>query len=275
MKQFFALVFLFSVFFYGLQAQTTPEDTTYRIADNNNIGWYVYQGTFKLNDKWDVYTEYQWRRDNWIHNWMQSQIRAGVQYNLNKQASFLLGYSFINTYVYGDYPLASKGYPFPEHRTYQQMVLKNPIGRFDFTHRLRLEQRWIGQMNALPDRSVHNWRYTNRVRYMMRVNFPLKGNTLDDKEFYLASYDEIFVSFGDKVKSNIFDQNRFAAMLGFKLNSTFRIEGGFFQQMLQQGGYVMQYGKPKVVIQHNNGLIVTAAFTFDTRKWMGKKEEKK
>lgn len=276
MKQISVFFLLIFICIGGLIAQTTKEDSIYRIEYNNTIGWYVYQGAFKLNDKWELYTEYQFRRDKWGAKPMQNQIRAGIQYNLNKQVSFLLGYSFIDTYVYGegDYPVASKGYPFPEHRNYQQMVIKSPVGRFDFTHRLRLEQRWVGQMKPIADKGVDTWRYTNRVRYMMRVNFPLKGNTLDDKEPYLASYDEIFVSFGDKVKSNIFDQNRFAFMLGYKFNHTFKIEGGFFQQIQQQGGYVMQYGKPKVVLQHNNGLILTAAFTFDTQKWYSKKDAK-
>jgi len=246
-----------------------------RITDYNAIGWYVYQGTFKLSPKWDLYTEYQWRRDHLGLSWQQSQFRGAVQYNFHKQVSGAVGYSFINTYVYGDYPIASKGYPFPEHRVYQQLILKNPIGRFDISHRLRMEQRWVGQMNAITDtttRGVAEWRYTNRARYMMRVNVPLKGNTLDDKEIYAAAYDEIFFSFGQKVKMNIWDQNRFAALIGYKLNSNFRVEGGFFSQILQQGGLVKQDGVDKAVIQYNDGIIATAILNFDTTKWGAKKE---
>lgn len=246
-----------------------------RITDNNHIGWYVTQATVKMSQKWDLYTEYQWRRDRWISSWQQSQVRAGVQYNLHKQVSVLAGYSFINTYVYGDYPIASKGYPFPEHRVYEQLVLKNPIGRFDISHRIRLEQRWVGQMTALPERSVAEWRYTNRVRYMFRLNIPLKGNTLDNNEFYVGTYDEIFISFGEKVKNNIWDQNRFALLLGYKFNPMVRIEGGFFDQRLAQGTPVKVNNVDEMIIQNNTGLIASAIFNIDAHALIHKKTEAK
>ena len=40
-----------------------------RISDHNNIGWYVYNGTIKLDKKWGIHTEYQWRRDHVIKDW--------------------------------------------------------------------------------------------------------------------------------------------------------------------------------------------------------------
>lgn len=51
------LVFLFCVFAISANTQNN------RINKSENIGWYNYFGTFKLSQKFDLHTEYQWRRE--------------------------------------------------------------------------------------------------------------------------------------------------------------------------------------------------------------------
>lgn len=241
----------------------------YRVSDPNHIGWFAYVGTFKLTDKWDLHTEYQWRRDNFVTNWQQSQIRAGLTYNLNKQVAFHGGYSFINTYPYGDYPIASKGYPYPEHRVYEQVVLKNPIGKLDIQHRFRLEQRWVGKMKTaatVADRGVEEWIYTNRFRYMCRLNYPLKGNAIENKTPYIGAFQEIFVSFGKNVKSNLFDQSRSSVLFGYKFNPLLKLELGPFAQIQQQGGWITKNSKQEAVIQYNTGFLFNVLINVDLRK---------
>ena len=40
-----------------------------KILTHENIGWYNYFGTFNLNNKFSLHTEYQWRRNDFISNW--------------------------------------------------------------------------------------------------------------------------------------------------------------------------------------------------------------
>ena len=61
----------------SLHAQNT------RLYNYNTIGWYNYFGTFKLNQKFSVHTEYQFRRTEIIKNWQQSLLRMGLNYQLN------------------------------------------------------------------------------------------------------------------------------------------------------------------------------------------------
>jgi hypothetical protein len=68
---------------------------------------------------------------------------------------------------------------------------------------------------------------------MLRMQYPLKGKTRDDKKPYLAAYDEIIIGFGKNVNETVFDQNRIGLMLGYRFNPAVRIEGGYFNQIVQ------------------------------------------
>jgi Protein of unknown function (DUF2490) len=249
----------------------------YRYYTDNNIGWITYNGMHKIAKKWDIATEYQFRRSEWGAKWMQSLLRFGVQYRMNDKVSVLAGYSFIETFPYGDLtkplnPSFKTNQSFPEHRSFAQVVIKDAVGRLAITNRFRLEQRWIGTMDST--KTVKDWTYTNRMRYLLRVDCPLQGKTLDDKEFYVAAYDEVMLNFGDKVKSNIFDQNRFSVLVGFKINKQCKIEAGYIQQLLQQGGTISNATTPdQAVMQINNGYIVNLYYNFDFTTLLKKKEQ--
>jgi hypothetical protein len=78
----------------------------------------------------------------------------------------------------------------------------------------------------------------------------------------LAIYDEILIGFGANVNENIFDQNRFGVLLGYKYNNSFRLEAGFLNQRVQLGREVNNQN----VFQNNSGIIVNTIFNFDLSK---------
>src|SRR5690606_18991343 len=125
------------------------------------------------------------------------------------------GYAHAHTSPYGDNPAADD---FPEHRIYQQLQLKDQQGIFGLQHRFRLEQRWVTYAGA------QQATYLNRLRYQFKVNLPLQGPTIEDKEFYLGLYDEVFINFGPNVGANIFDQNRASAVIGYRLHGNANVE---------------------------------------------------
>ncbi len=71
-------------------------------------------------------------------------FRTGVNYSLRKDVNLIAGYAFAQTYSYGDYPAA---FAFPEHRIFEQVLIKNPIGKVDLSHRFMLEQRFVGRLH--------------------------------------------------------------------------------------------------------------------------------
>jgi len=246
--------FLFIAFFVSnsLNAQNT------RLNDGNNIGWYVYNGTFKLNKKWGIHTEYQWRRDNVMNDWQQSLLRTGINYQVNQKISLRLGYAWIETYNYGDIPINGFGKQFTEHRAFQMATIKDKTGMVELSHRFMLEQRWIGRYTNASLTKEDDYFFVNRFRYMVRMQVPLKGKTIADKTLYAAIYDEIFLGFGKNVNENVFDQNRLGLLLGYCFSSKVRIEGGLLSQIVQLPREVTG----RNVFQYNNGFILATLLSF-------------
>jgi hypothetical protein len=257
MKKFFctATLVILSIITSFVSAQT-------RLNTHEKIGWYNFFGTFKLAEKWSLHTEYQWRRADYIDNWQQSLIRTGINYHLNPRVTFRVGYGLIETFAYGDIPINALERNFTEHRIYEMVNLGHKEGIFDFSHRFMLEQRFVGRYSNANVTKEDEFPLTNRLRYMIRMQLPIKGKEISDKTPYFAMYDEIFIGFGKNVKANVFDQNRVSLLLGYKFNKTLKIEGGYLSQIVQFGRQINNQD----VYQYNNGFIVNLYCNFDLRK---------
>lgn len=255
MKQ---LIHLFAVVFLLFFAVAASAQNT-RLRDNNSIGWYTGTGTFSFNKKWSAHLEYQWRRDNFITNWQQSLFRTGINYHAGSNTTIRMGYAWAETYAYGDYPINAFGKTFTEHRMYEVATLTQRTGSLDLSHRIMLEQRWLPRYLSAASSKPDNWLFMNRARYMLRLQQSLKGKTLEDKEPYVAAYDEILVGFGKNVNENIFDQNRFGLLLGYRFSSKFRLEAGYISQIVQLSREIGE----RNVFQHNNGFILNSVFNIN------------
>lgn len=253
-KLFFSTAFLISI--------SSTFSAQNRISDHNNIGWYAYNGTFKLDSKFSIHTEYQWRRNDYITTWQQSLLRLGFNYQANPNLQLRVGYAWAETFPYGEIPINGMGKDFTEHRIYEMATVTDKIGKIDLSHRFMLEQRWVGRYSAANLTSEDQYPFLNRARYMIRLQMPLKGNSIGDRTPYVAVYDELMIGFGKNVGENIFDQNRIGVLLGYKFNNLIRIEGGYLNQIVQLGREV----EGKNVFQYNNGFIVSANFNFDFSK---------
>jgi len=185
-----------------------------------------------------------------------------VNYQLKPSVLFRVGYAWAETFPYGDVPINVYGKTFSEHRMFQLLQFSQPEGRFDFTHRLMLEQRWIGRFSSAALQQEDDYVYANRVRYMFRTVYRLRKDARTYPLPYVAAYDEILIGFGKNVAVNIFDQNRLGCLLGIKLNSNWTIEGGYFNQILQFSRLV----GGQSVMQYNGGMILNAWHAVDWRR---------
>ena len=140
--------------------------------------------------------------------------------------------------------------------------LSQKVAKVDFSHRFMLEQRFVGKYSDAQAIKESEFPLLHRMRYMVRMQVPLKGDEIQDKTPYLAVYDEVFVGFGQYVNANVFDQNRIGVLLGYRFNKTVRLEGGYLNQTLQYGRLI----NGKNGFQHNNGLILNSNFTLDLSK---------
>ena len=215
-----ALVLYLSTAVFAQQASS-------RVSDVNTHAWFMYFGDHKVSAKWGVHLEGQLRRSDEGTAMQQLLLRPAVNYHLHPNVMLTAGYGYIRTYPYGDNPAATT---FPEHRFYQQALIRQPLGKVTLQHRYRLEQRFIGVTSpSTPGSSeVSSWRAQDRFRYMVRADLPIKGR------WSMAAYDEFFVNFGRNLGPNQFDQNRAYVAVGYTTGKLGRLEVGYMNQYLAQ-----------------------------------------
>ena len=240
-------IFFIPVLFFSFLSHAQND----RLSDYNNTNWVQLFNAIKLDKKWSLHVEYQWRRESGLKNWQQSLFRFGVNRKLNDQVTVHLGYGWIETFPYGDFPIAAAG-TFPEHRIYEQISFKQPIKKWTLTHRFRMEQRWLGRVQPGTDREIEAWTFLHRFRYQFKAQLAIST------KWYAVAADEIFIGAGKNVGINIFDQNRIFLSAGYKLNQTVSIEAGYFNQTLQQGRRINN----KSIVQRNNGINAALYLSF-------------
>ena len=183
--------------------------------DSDLGNWLIYFGNKKLNDKWNLHHEVQYRNYNAIGDLEQLLLRTGIGYNLGENNNnVLLGYGYILSENYLDDSDVKEDTH--EHRIFQQFITRQNFGRVSLQHRYRFEQRFVES----------NFRL--RFRYFLSFNIFLNNPTMADNTWYASVYNEIFLN----NKDNVFDRNRLYGGIGYRLNQTFRFELGYMNQFL-------------------------------------------
>lgn len=200
-------------------AQTVRET-----SDQSHL-WLIMNGNTKINDRFSVFHDVQFRRDDFGMRWQQLLLRAGLTYKINVALAATAGYGFVDTYPYGDFPVANT---FSEHRIWEQLQFNQSVGKLSIVNRYRLEQRMIGNAST---GEFQPFRFENRMRYMGRFVFPVAVK--EARKLSVVMFDEIFINFGKNVGRNTFDQNRLFAGLNYSLSPKVAIEVGYLNQMVQ------------------------------------------
>jgi len=184
------------------------------VGQSNNVGtWFVYFGNQKINDKWNIQSDFQYRDYRFLGQRNQLLARAGLGYNLKPQNhNLLLGYAHIATDSYDEFDINTSTKI--ENRIYQQYLYKNKVGSSSLTHRFRLEERFFPSEFGL------------RARYFISVQKPLWSKNIAKGNTYLSAYNELFVD----IKDPKFDRNRLYAGFGIGINESIRVETGYMIQ---------------------------------------------
>jgi hypothetical protein len=182
--------------------------------DSSFGNWLVYIGSKKLNDKWNIHNEVQYRNYNAIGDLEQLLLRTGLGYTFNEgKNNILLGYGYIlsENYINNSTDKVSVN----EHRIFQQLTSKQKIGTLSLLHRYRFEQRFVES------------NYKMRFRYFLAINVPLTKK--EEKNIYFSAYNEIFLN----TESPVFDRNRVYGGLGYHINKNIRLEAGYMNQFFE------------------------------------------
>jgi hypothetical protein len=248
----FLTCFLFLFPFFGF---TQKNISVHRLA------WTLYTGTHKITKKVNVMTEYQWRRADGFQHWQQSLLRLGTEYIFNPKLSVMGGYAWIKTFPYGTQPILHE---FNEHRIFEQLNLKDNVGRFEVQHRYRVEQRFLDQYvkNAAGDVVLGDPVFRNRIRYRAMVMVPLSRKEMANNTLFLNVNDELFVGFGKGIAKNPIDQNRFIAALGWRFNSQTNVQVGYLNQFVIKSN--------AIDMERNHGLWISMVYNLDFTKMFDK-----
>tara|TARA_R110001583_G_scaffold174854_3_gene329360 strand:- start:7993 stop:8664 length:672 start_codon:yes stop_codon:yes gene_type:complete len=187
-------------------------------AQESNFGnWLIYIGSKKLNSKWNLHNEVQYRNYNAIGDLEQLLLRTGLGYNLTENNNnILLGYGYILSENYLEN--SNETVAVNEHRIFQQFITKQSIGNVKLSHRYRFEQRFI------------ETNFKMRFRYFLAINIPFSAKKTNN--YYFSGYNEVFLN----TESSIFDRNRLYGGLGYKLNDNIKFEMGYMNQFFENSG---------------------------------------
>jgi len=232
-----------------------------RLTDHNTLGWFVYSGDHRVTEKWAVHTEYQSRRVNWLRSPQNQLARLGLVRTLSARVQASAGYTYFQTHRYGRYPTV-QSQAAPEQRLYEDLTLQDePLGRLSLTHRLRLEQRWLGARGPDGRGRVRDWEFQNRIRYQLAGEWALQGLTVDDGEWYLNAFDELFIGFGRNVGNNVFNQNRLSGGLGYRFKEHAKVELNYLSQISQHATPDLVTNRP--VFELNQGFRLNVLYNLD------------
>ena len=186
------------------------------LSQNSDFGnWLIYIGNNKLNSKWNIHNEVQYRNYNAIGDLEQLLLRTGLGYTFNDgENNLLLGYGYIlseNHISNSDNKVTIN-----EHRIFQQFTSNQTIGSVRLGHRYRFEQRFVESD------------FKMRFRYFLSLNIPL--SIKENNKYYLSAYNEIFLN----TKTSIFDRNRMYGGIGYNINKNIRIEAGYMSQFFER-----------------------------------------
>jgi len=191
-----------------------PYISTAQSSDFGN--WLIYIGNKKVNSKWNIHNEVQYRNYDAIGDLEQLLLRTGLGYNLSENNhNLLLGYGYILSQNYiAD---TQKKMDVNEHRIFQQFTSKQNIGSVSLSHRYRFEQRFVESD------------FKMRLRYFLAFKVPIIKTETSPSKLYLSAYNEVFLN----TESDVFDRNRVYGGLGFQLNNNVRIEAGYMSQLFE------------------------------------------
>ncbi|MEL4307477.1 DUF2490 domain-containing protein [Joostella sp. CR20] len=170
--------------------------------------WFAINGTNLITNKISLHTEAQFRYYEFAHNFNQMLLRTAVNYHFSPKAMVSFGYGYIDTSSYSKDDDQVKS---SENRIYEQFILRNTLGKFDFIHRYRFEQRWVNTLGSTE--------MLNRFRYNLQISYPIA------ERWHLVVADEIMINF----EPDLFNQNRLFGGVRYKVNNDLLLQVGYLK----------------------------------------------
>lgn len=182
--------------------------------------WIAYTGDNKLNKFIGIHSELQGRNFGVARSVETVLVRVGLNVYLKPYAMFTAGYGYIYSNPNDGTLSASR---ISEHRTWQQLLLRQKTRAIFMDHRYRLEQRFLDNLSTGTSRTEH------RIRYRYQVLFPLYTVSPHLRHLFVALNNEIMINFR-KNTSELFDRNRIFVAIGYQVHPKLNFQLGYMNQ---------------------------------------------
>lgn len=190
--------------------------------------WFSLLNRVELNDKWSFSNELHERTGEILQDQGQFLIRPSIDYHLNNQVEFSLGYTYIHVNPYEPYNLPM---PRNENNIWEQTLLKNKIGNVKIIHRFRQEHRWINHIEKTADHTFINGNdFANRFRYRFTTIFDVYSFPKSSQKIFVSVWDEVWIAQSNNLAPKDFNRNWLYIGLGLTINPTTNIQFGFMHQ---------------------------------------------
>ena len=211
-----AIVSTFSSFTVSAQQQQKQ-------VTNLSQTWIGFNSLFRLNNKWGISADGNYRSKQFFSGDYYSISRMGINYWVNDDILLTAGFGHQWTApkIKGWHTIAN------ENRLYQQIMVSSKVGRVSISNRLRNEERW--QEKIVADTNTHISVFTDRVRYQLMLVVPFTRNPYFPS---LVVSDELMLQMGKTIVYNTFDQNR--SFIGLRETITGNLSCDFGYMLVDQ-----------------------------------------
>lgn len=204
-----AYLFILIIICFGaseLEAQNNPN----RIVNRSRQQWIQYYTETKINEHWSLPVDAGFR---WRNNFKQSSqyiLRGAVAYTFDSGLKIAAGYAHLGYY-------SGSNVNVRESRPYQELGYAHDLGTIQFSHRLRIEERFMN--TDFSSESAVRFRYSLMLKLL---ELPLSATNPDIKlEFNFGN--ELFMSAGEEDLPTAFTQNRLIISPTLVLSDRFKI----------------------------------------------------
>ena len=206
------------------------------------MAWYGYLNTLQLSPKWSVTSDIGLR--NYLDNGHQSQflMRSKINYELGQNWNAGIGFAYFETTTSD--PTSTSTLRVPELRPFQEFNNKQKFNKITFSHRFRIEERYLRK--TVNDKLIDKYNFNFRFRYQFGFDYNLYKSKDNKQSLNLKLANELMVNAGKNIVSNLFDQNRIYAGLNYQPINNLSIELGYMN-LFQEKSSGTQFNQGNII----------------------------
>ena len=198
----------------GLLLLSQPEKMTAQDETPSTTQlWFFWHHNHYFTPRFNYLGDIGYRQEYPYDKWRRINFRPGVQWSAGSLVDIAGGIGIWYT-VQKIIPNSF------ELRPWQGVKIHWPtLGRFNFDHYARLEQRFNYSMGV-----DEIWNFALRSRYRLNVTFPLNHPGIIDNTLFVRINAEFFLNLGKSLEERFVDDRRYTVGLGYRFNPIWRLE---------------------------------------------------